>query len=112
MDSGNFALDFDLGLGSMDFLADTNDDEWLSTIDFGQFGAIQASSLGDHSAYQKMEESLQQTEDLPAVETPSSPAAKRFKSVSSDEITKYESMHQSEATKKNTQWGMRILQGT
>ena len=83
MDNGNFDLDFDLGLEAVDFLADTSDDEWPSTIDFGQLGQIETSSLGNQSAYQKMEESLQEKEDLPP-----SPAAKRFKSVSSDDLKK------------------------
>ena len=90
MDAVNFALDIG---DDIDFLADTMDDEWLATIDMGQLHEIQASNVLSPLEMQKLDEILHQPEpadEFPSPETPAMPVAKRFRTVSSEEIIKYE----------------------
>ena len=110
------AVNFALGIGNnIDFLADTMTDDWLATIDMGQLHEIQASNVLSPLEIQKLDKILHQPEpedELPPPETPAMPVAIRFKTVFSKEIIKYEQMHQSDATKRNTQWGVKNFQGT
>ncbi|KAJ8307350.1 hypothetical protein KUTeg_015434 [Tegillarca granosa] len=49
--------------------------------------------------------------ELPAIQTSVEPPKKRFKVVTAEKIKELEGMNQSIATKKNTKWGTKILQG-
>ncbi|KAJ8307867.1 hypothetical protein KUTeg_014579 [Tegillarca granosa] len=98
MDFGNFNVEVDFQ-DILDFDEDFNE-------------LIAVSSLPDHADFLH---TLKTTEydGLPPPETPTAPEnqpKKRFRFMSDETIKQFEEMNQSEQTKKNTKWGLKILQ--
>ncbi|KAJ8310940.1 hypothetical protein KUTeg_011508 [Tegillarca granosa] len=98
MDFGNFNVEVDFQ-DILDFDEDFNE-------------LIAVSSLPDHADFLH---TLKTTEHdgLPPPETPTAPEnqpKKRFRFMSDETIKQFEEMNQSEQTKKNTKWGLKILQ--
>ena len=100
---GNFFL----GSTMVDLLCDS-DDEYLSTLDLGDLFVQSLKTVSD-----EILPILKTTPvALPEETTPDEPKPKRFKALADDEINKIEEKHQSTSTKKNTQWGINLFQGT
>ena len=115
----------------MDFLDTDDDDTILSTIDLTTLEPLASTPAN----YVDMEKAIQSTNDfdLEAMPTdhqaaspmPSTSAGgimptsihqprpkKRFQLVSEQDLSTFESSHQSKATKQNTRWGIKLFQGT
>lgn len=112
--------DFELQYGNFavylpDNLELSSDDEYLRDVNLDELETAAASSVSSTIDQHILQEILQQSaiENIPKPEMPCtpSPANKRFKSVSKEQMDELFDARQSNATKKNTIWGMRIFQG-
>ena len=88
---GNFDLDFN---NPLTFELTDSDEELLSTLDLGQFMISTMSEVVKDQSNEEMEN-----------------PPKRFKSMEDNDLNIFEDSRHSKATKKNTQWGVKVFQG-
>lgn len=108
MEYGNFEVVWTDEPYLTNFLRTDDDDNLLGSMDF------LCSTPSDTTVSQTLDSIASQPAltDLPPPETPLIPQPSRFKNVDTSTIEYFEGLTQAKSTKRNTLWGIKILQGS
>ena len=104
---GNFSVENELFNENVDFLAiNDEDDELFRTLDTSLFDFSASTAVNYPDLNIKMNDQLKKEEDG------NQNSSSRFKKVNESDMMKLEEAHQSNRTRKNTKWAVKIFQGT
>ena len=104
---GNFWVENELLNEHVDFLAiNDEDDELFRTLDTSLFDCAAYTAVNYPDLNIKMNAQLKKEEDGNQY------SSSRFKNVNESDMMKLEEAYQSNRTRKNTKWAVKIFQGT